>query len=375
MAFYKLKTLLSEYKIANLNQIYKPVAVGKYGIRKREEIYKKELSKDYSKNKVIYKDTLIIGMGSGQIDIGVLVEDKIYCVSPAYKTFEINTKLIRSEFLNLLLKQENSYFSKKYLVPSARQGKKVDLTNFFEERIFVPSFEKQDSIVKNIKSIYYLIEKNKSIFGLLDQLLEAMFDEMFRKTTFPLTPIREFVDERIISSKRTFLKTDLIKYIDISSINNITNEITSKVELQFEKAPSRAQQAVHKFDILVSTVRPNLKNIAIIVTDESNLVASSGFCVLRTHINSPYYLLYSVLSNEFTEKMKEKTKGATYPAINDKDIMEFLIPKVPLKMQLAFEQIVLTMKEIKENVNKFNNKLNELLIQKMDEYLGGSSNA
>ena len=67
----KLGEILSEYKEKNTDNKYKPVAVGRYGIRTRESIYSKELAKDYSKNKVIYKDTLTVGMGSTQIDIGI----------------------------------------------------------------------------------------------------------------------------------------------------------------------------------------------------------------------------------------------------------------------------------------------------------------
>ena len=87
---YPLGNFLDEYSEKNVANNLQSVAVGKYGIRKREDIYSKELSTDYSKNKVIRKDTLIIGMGSTQIDIGILVEDEKYCVSPAYTTYHIS---------------------------------------------------------------------------------------------------------------------------------------------------------------------------------------------------------------------------------------------------------------------------------------------
>ena len=70
--FKALNNFLTEYSEKNLYNVYRPVAVGKYGIRKRESIYSKELASDYSKNKVIYKNTLTVGMGSNQIDIGIL---------------------------------------------------------------------------------------------------------------------------------------------------------------------------------------------------------------------------------------------------------------------------------------------------------------
>ena len=85
-----LSAFLVEYNERNNENKYKPVAVGKYGIRTRESIYSKELAKDYSKNKVIYKNTLTVGMGSVQIDIGILTDDITYSVSPAYHTYRVS---------------------------------------------------------------------------------------------------------------------------------------------------------------------------------------------------------------------------------------------------------------------------------------------
>lgn len=48
----KLGDLIEEYSERNTDNKYKPVAVGKYGIRTRESIYSKELAKDYSKKQV-----------------------------------------------------------------------------------------------------------------------------------------------------------------------------------------------------------------------------------------------------------------------------------------------------------------------------------
>ena len=50
--YIKLKDLITEYRVLNVQSLYKPVAVGKYGIRSRESIYSKELANDYSKNKI-----------------------------------------------------------------------------------------------------------------------------------------------------------------------------------------------------------------------------------------------------------------------------------------------------------------------------------
>ena len=176
---YRLSEVLTEFKEVNKDSLYEPVAVGKYGIRKRNEIYKKELSDDYSKNKVIRKDNLIIGMGSNQIDVGVMLYDEVYSVSPAYHTYKINTEVIHSDYLELLFKSNNATYFKKYSIATARQGKKIDLKALLEEKIDVPSFEEQDNVVSKINNIEELIAEEEKSILLLDELIKSRFIELF----------------------------------------------------------------------------------------------------------------------------------------------------------------------------------------------------
>ena len=109
----------------------------------------------------------------------------------------------------------------------------------------------------------------------------SQFIEMF-KGKAPNAKLRDWVDCDITKVKKVFNAEDTIEYIDISSVDNFANEVSSTISYLLKNAPSRAQQCVKKGDILLSTVRPNLKNIAIIQIDKNNLVASTGFC--RTDI-------------------------------------------------------------------------------------------
>ena len=170
-----LNDIVSEYTEKNTGGFYRPVAVGKYGIRQRSDIYKKELAKDYSKNKVIRNNTMIIGMGSTQIDFGVLWEDEIYSVSPAYHTFNINTSLVYSKYFDYLLQAKNKTYTKKYMIASARQGKTVNLKDLLKEQIEIPCFEIQNGITKNIDLIKVLISKEEKRLNLLDELIKSRF--------------------------------------------------------------------------------------------------------------------------------------------------------------------------------------------------------
>ena len=172
-----LGSFLEEYSEKNTANNLQSVAVGKYGIRKREDIYSKELSSDYSKNKVIHKDTLIIGMGSTQIDIGILTTDNRYCVSPAYTTCRI--KGIDSFYLQEYLIDLNPLLSVRYMVTSARQGKAVNKDDLMQHHLAIHSDLEQKKIHQFFQRIYgrLLIEK-RMLSALQKQkafLLQAMF--------------------------------------------------------------------------------------------------------------------------------------------------------------------------------------------------------
>ena len=172
-----LGSFLEEYSEKNTANNLQSVAVGKYGIRKREDIYSKELSSDYSKNKVIRKDTLIIGMGSTQIDIGILTTDNCYCVSPAYTTYRI--KGIDSFYLQEYLIDLNPLLSVRYMVTSARQGKAVNKDDLMQHHLAIHSDLEQEKIHQFFQRIYdrMLIEK-RMLSALQKQkafLLQSMF--------------------------------------------------------------------------------------------------------------------------------------------------------------------------------------------------------
>ena len=174
---YALYEFLTEYKELNADNKYKPVAVGRYGIRKRESIYSKELAKDYSKNKLIHKNTLTVGMGSKQIDIGILIEDETFAVSPAYHTYKIQG--IRCKYLEYCLQSKNIEMFSLYAKRGSRQGKSIDLKRWLTYKIPVYSEEDQIVIEENLNKINVVIELRRKQLELLDELVRARFVEMF----------------------------------------------------------------------------------------------------------------------------------------------------------------------------------------------------
>ena len=153
--------------------------------------------------------------------------------------------------------------------------------------------------------------------------------------------------KNIIRAKSNFKPSDEIQYIDISSIDNMQFKIVDYTPYIFSDAPSRAQQVVQAGDIVISLVRPNLKNIALVNEDRNDLVASSGFCVLRSETINKGYLFHFIKSDTFTNYLLTRVSGANYPAVREEDIKDYRLPVPSMEEQ---EAIVAELDEINEAI-------------------------
>jgi len=169
-----------------------------------------------------------------------------------------------------------------------------------------------------------------------------MFGDSFAGSEkFQKRQIKTVVEENVINISKLYGRTDVIKYIDISSIDNQRNEIIKYTDYSIKEAPSRAQQLVQYGDILVSTVRPNLRNVAMVKENFSNLIASTGFFVLRpSKLVKGDFLFEIAISTGFAEYLARQAKGANYPAVSGRDIEKIEIPLPPLPLQTRFAEIV-----------------------------------
>ena len=128
-----------------------------------------------------------------------------------------------------------------------------------------------------------------------------------------------------------------LEYLDIASIEQ-PGVIGPSRTLKFSEAPSRARRRTRAGDILVSTVRPYLRNFARIRQSTSNLVASTGYAVVRPGDRVDGRFLYQhVMSNGFVEFLKPRMRGSNYPAVKSADVAEYLLslPSFPEQRQIA----------------------------------------
>jgi len=133
-------------------------------------------------------------------------------------------------------------------------------------------------------------------------------------------------------------------YIDISSIDNSIQKIVEPKEYLGSEAPSRARQLVRANDVVFSTVRTYLKNVALVPKTYDGQIASTGFSVLRANDSvQSKFLFYFTLTDEFLSPLNELQRGTSYPAVRDGDVRVQSLPLPPLPEQ---ERIVARLEEL-----------------------------
>ena len=145
-------------------------------------------------------------------------------------------------------------------------------------------------------------------------------------------------------------------YIDVASIENFQVRATKKVKAS--EAPSRARKIAEAGMVLFATVRPYLKNICIVPNIEGSVIASTAFATMicTKHLDNKY-LLYVLRSDFFTDLVKGKQRGISYPAISDKDFYSLSIPVPPIEEQ---KRIVAKLEKVFAEIDRAEKAYQEL---------------
>jgi type I restriction enzyme M protein len=153
---------------------------------------------------------------------------------------------------------------------------------------------------------------------------------------FPMTTLRDIceINPETLDPAKEYSERHF-EYIDIASIENETGNYLGGTQTIGTEAPSRARRKVRHLDVLLSTVRPNLRAFALLRSPSANAVASTGFAVLRakTDLVLPGYLIWLLRSYICVEQMVGMSGKGAYPSINSSDVETIQIPLPPIEVQ------------------------------------------
>jgi restriction endonuclease S subunit len=276
----------------------------------------------------------------------------------AYKN---KNNLVLFNYIYYYLKYNEDYIKNTYVVKTGAPS--INLANFMEKyEIPIPSLEVQQKIVeqldvihKNIQTCKEQIEESKKI---MKYYVETMTYWEESKKLGDLCDI----NKENINSKYKYINYVDIGSIDEGKINNIT-KMTSDY-------PSRAKRVFKKEDILLSTIRPNLRNYVYIDNEIENGICSTGFCVISGKLNiNNKYIYYQLMSDNITNYLINNATGSQYPAVNSDIIMNIQIPLPSLEKQ---KEIISYCDEIDTTIKSMESRIksNEILMKNiMETYL------
>ena len=262
---------------------------------------------------------------------------------------------VKSSAMKILKALENKadikylYYKMQTINFNATEHKRYWISKYSQIEIPLPPMSVQKEIVEKLDKAAAIREKSKALLSRYDALAESLFIELFGD---PISNEKGWEKKKLgevglfISNIKNDFTKDEIYYIDIGSIDNEINEVVSVTKYLLDERPSRAQQILNKGDVLFSTVRPNLRNIAI--NQEDGLIGSTGFYVIRTGENIKNKFLFRLLlSDSITNDFESMVSGANYPSLRKTDLDDYEIILPPLSLQVKFAEMVENIEEQK----------------------------
>ena len=158
------------------------------------------------------------------------------------------------------------------------------------------------------------------------------------------------------------------------SLEDVTRGTLAECSKQvYQSAPSRARRMLRQGDILVSTVRPNLKSHYLFPSGYSDWICSTGFSVLRCKENKaiPEFIYYQFFGGEIERQIEGLIAGSSYPAINSSDVRSLEISVPDIDEQRAISTIFVDMDLEIDNLTARLNKTKSIKQGMMQELLTG----
>ena len=200
-----------------------------------------------------------------------------------------------------------------------------------ELELIVPPLTEQKQIGNFLAALDQKIAHNNQINDNLYAQARAITNQWITEndSDYELLPLSEVavINPDTYSPKEEW---KYVNYLDTSSITDGCIAEIQRISPSAEKLPSRARRKIVSNDVVFSTVRPNQRHFGIISEPLPNMLASTGFAVIRS--KNPLVcneLIYLCLTDDaFIEKMQQlaEQSTSTFPSIKPSDLGVCEIP-------------------------------------------------
>jgi len=392
----RLGEVIEEVKEKVGNKYLEPVAIGIQGVKKRSEIYYKDLAEDYSKNKVFKSGNVAFGLGSNEMAIGVNTSNQDYCISPAYRVFKLKEQ--DALYFHYFLSFFKKVVGDKFLILSARQGKTVDFERLFNEYIPLPPLPEQRKIAQILETVDNAIEKTEKIIekykrikqGLMQDLLTKGIDEKgnirSEKThKFKDSPIGRIPEEwevvrlgevsnKIIDGTHYTPQytDDGIPFLRIVDLQSQSINLDSVIRISQQEHKILSKRCLPEYgDILLS--KNGTVGISKVVNWTWEFSIFVSICLIKPkHERVVNIFLKYFLDSEWIKKqILKRTKQLSVINLHLEEIRDFLIFLPPLSEQKRIAEILSQIDQAIEKEEKYKEKLERLKKGLMEDLLTG----
>ncbi len=234
-------------------------------------------------------------------------------------------KVILPEFLPFFL-QSDMFMERAIEISVGSLSPTINWKTLCIQEFPLPPLEEQKRIAEILWAADNAFEYNISLKQTAQKLYLATIEHRLFDKANKDVKVEELatINSATLSESRT--PPDYrFKYLDIGTV--IAPKTIGELSCySFSDAPSRARRVVEDHDILLSTVRPNLKSFVRVEKLKEVIIASTGFVVLSPKSRAIGSILFhAFFSKRFEDFCEARVTGTSYPAISAKDIGEFKI--------------------------------------------------
>ncbi len=259
--------------------------------------------------------------------------DKKVCMGQRMVMLRPKKKIADPVFLSLILNTERTKTDISRLSIGSTVSR-INISDIKKLKVACPPLPEQRKIAKILSTWDKAIATTERVIAASQQQKKALMQQLLTGKKRLLNPEtgkafegdwdRHSLSDLVYVDKKSLGKKTPddfeFKYISLSDV--ATGNIGANLEIhKYATAPSRARRVLQNGDILLSTVRPNLKGFAKISEKHADCIASTGFSVLtpKKRVSADYIYQY-IFSSHVTGQIDSLVVGSNYPAINSSDV-------------------------------------------------------
>ena len=350
--WYELGDLISYAKVKRARDLDLPVLsmTSKNGIMLQNNRFKKDIaSKDRSNYKVVRRGQFVFGF---PMDEGVMYSQKIVdegILSPAYDVCDVKKSIIDPNYLEAYLHGPRALtFIKEKLRGTTARRRVVPKDQLGTFTLDIPSLGDQSKRLNRLSLMQLLLENEKQLLVLLDELVQSRFNELFinKNQNDKESLLKDVASlmSGITKGRRIKGPTITVPYMAVSNVKD------GYLDLSTIKTIEASEQEVEKYRLLPNDVLmteggdpDKLGRGCVIETPLHNCIHQNH--IFRVRLNNrlltPTYFQFYLQDKKAREYFLRSAKQTTgIASLNMTQLRNLPVIIPPIGQQLVFEEDV-----------------------------------